>query len=237
MRNYTCIIIDDEARATSLLIDTISELYENIQVQGIYTHWKDAVKAMAKNDYDILFLDISMPEKSGFDLLSFVPNINGQIIFVTAHPQYAIEAFNYPTAGYVLKPVEDTALNKALNNAIERIDKRSEYQYVAQHKIAIPNQKGLSFVDQNDIVYLEAVAKNTKVKQKAKELISTQSFGMFKSMLGNYPFYQVHRSFIVNLNCIVRYEGIGLLIMNEGSTIPVAKNLREDFLQRYGKQI
>jgi two-component system, LytTR family, response regulator len=234
MKNYTCIIIDDEARATKLLIDTINELYQNIKILGTYTYWKDAVKAIARNDYDIVFLDISMPEKSGFDLLSFVPNIRGQVIFVTAHSQYAIEAFNYPTAGYVLKPVEDIALNKAINNAIGRIDKNPEYMLTA-HKIAIPNKKGLNFVEQNDIIYLEAVSKYTKVKQKQQELISTQGFGMFKSLLTYYPFYQVHRSFIVNLNCIARYEATGLLIMSDGSSIPVAKNMREDFLQRYGK--
>lgn len=237
MKNYTCIIIDDETIAAKLLIDTISELYQNLTILGTYTYWKDAVKAIVKNDYDIVFMDISMPEKSGFDLLSFVPKINGQIIFVTAHPQYAIEAFNYPTAGYVLKPVEDIALNKAINNAIERIDLKTEYRSTAQHKIAIPNKKGLNFVEQNDIVFLEALLKNTRVKQVGQEIVSTQGFGMFRSMLSYYPFYQVHRSYIVNLNCIVRYEGIGILIMNDGSSVPVAKNLREDFLQRYGKKI
>lgn len=237
MKNYTCIIIDDETMATKLLIDTISELYQNIRILGTYTYWKEALKAIAKNDYDIVFMDISMPEKSGFDLLSFVPNIDGQVIFVTAYPEYAMDAFYYPTAGYVLKPVEDIALNKAINNAIERIDKKTEYQLFTPHKIAIPNKRGLNFVEQNDIVYLEALSKNTRIKQVKHELISTQGFGMFKSMLSYYPFYQVHRSYIVNLNCIVRYEGIGILIMNEGSSIPVAKNLREDFLQRYGKKI
>ncbi|HTN44791.1 MAG TPA: LytTR family DNA-binding domain-containing protein [Flavipsychrobacter sp.] len=235
MREYTCIIIDDEAKAIEVLADTIKELYANIRIAGVYSNWKDALQAMRKKDYDILFLDISMPEKSGFDLLGFVPHINAEIIFVTAHQEYALDAFNYPATAYVLKPVEDLALDKAMQKALAKIDSRKAGMQT--HRIAVPDNQGVYYFDENDIIYLEAKIKHTLVKTKNKAFISTQAFGIFKDMLGRYPFFQVHRSFIVNVNYVLRYERTGILTMSEGQTIPVSKHIREDFLKLLGKQI
>ncbi len=237
MSNYTCIIIDDEPKAIELLSDTIQELYDNIKIIGTYTNWKEAVVALRKDNFDILFLDISMPEKSGFDLLAFVPNIKSEIIFVTAHAQFALDAFNYPTSGYILKPVEDVALNKAIDKAISRIERKTRStEPITTTKITVPNNKGLDFIEQNEIIFLEALAKNTRVKKKDGEIISTQPFGMFRHILDQSPFYQVHRSFLINVDHITRYESTGILIMNDGSEIPVAKSVREDFIKLFGRK-
>ncbi|RZA02175.1 MAG: response regulator transcription factor [Sphingobacteriaceae bacterium] len=238
MTTYTCIIIDDERKAIELLSDTIEELYDNISIIGTYTSWKEAVVALKKDNFDMLFLDISMPEKSGFDLLAFVPNIKSEIIFVTAHAEFALDAFNYPTSGYILKPVEDVALSKAIDKAISRIEKKAHIPEptITTKKITIPNKKGLDFVEQADIVFFEALAKNTRIKKKEGEIVSTQAFGTFRDMLNHQPYYQVHRSFIVNVDHIVRYETTGILIMNDGSEIPVAKSMRDDFIKLFGKK-
>jgi two-component system LytT family response regulator len=239
MSTYTCIIIDDENKAIELLSDTILELYDNIKIIGTYTNWKEAVVALRKDNFDILFLDVSMPEKSGFDLLAFVPNIKSEIIFVTAHAQFALDAFNYPTSGYVLKPVEDVALNKAIDKAISRIEgkrSRNTEPVIATKKITVPNNKGLDFIEQNEIIFLEALAKNTRIKKKDAEIVSTQGFGMFRDILNHLPFYQVHRSFLINVDHISRYEITGIHIMNDGSEIPVAKSFREDFIRLFGRK-
>lgn len=237
MSNYTCIIIDDEQKAIELLSDTIKELYDNIEIIGTYTSWREAVIALKKENYDLLFLDVSMPEKTGFDLLAFVPNIKSEIIFVTAHAEFALDAFNYPASGYVLKPVEDVALNKAIDKAISRLEKAgNSNETIKTTKITIPNKKGLDFVELHDVIFLEALAKNTRVKKKNGEIISTQGFGTFRDVLNHSPFYQVHRSFIINIDNITRYESTGIVIMNDGTEIPVAKSVREEFMKLFGRK-
>lgn len=237
MSTYTCIIIDDENKAIELLSDTIKELYDNIEIIGTYTSWKEAVIALKKGNYDLLFLDVSMPEKTGFDLLAFVPNIKSEIIFVTAHAEFALDAFNYPASGYVLKPVEDVALSKAIDKALNRIEKAgNNSETIKTTKVTIPNKKGLDFVEQDEVVFLEALAKNTRIKKKDGEIISTQAFGTFRDGLNYTPFYQVHRSFIINIHNITRYESTGIVIMNDGTEIPVAKSVREDFIKLFGRK-
>jgi len=239
--SYRCIIIDDEPKAIALLSDSLRDLYPEMNIVGSYTFWKDALSALRTNNFDIIFLDISMPQKTGMDLLQLVPGLKSEIIFITAFPDHALEAFNFSAAGYILKPVRDAKLIKAVDKAIEHIrfkrlaNERESQSVLMQGKIAIPNNKGLDYVDLNDIIFLEATARYTRIIKKDKELLSSYSIGRFKELLEGYSFYQVHRSYIVNLNCIQRYESIGIVIMSDGSEIPVAKNNREEFLSYSNK--
>ena len=79
---YKCIIVDDEPKAVELLQDSITELYGNVEVVASYNNWKPALQAMKTQDYDIVFLDISMPQKNGMDLLALVPELKSEVIFV-----------------------------------------------------------------------------------------------------------------------------------------------------------
>ncbi len=237
MRAYSCVIIDDEQQAIDLLSDTLSELYPEIKVLGTYTKWQDALTGLRRQEYDIIFLDISMPEKSGFDLLSFLPNIESEIIFVTAHSKYALDAFNYPATGYLLKPIDDMALYKTINKAMARIDAKLSVANSNSHKIALPNNRGFDYVNANDIFYFEAITKNTRIKTSKGEYISTQPFGVFRETLPYPPFYQIHRSFIVNVNCIQRYEHTRVIVLTSGDYLPISKNLHDDFLKKFRKKI
>lgn len=237
MREYSCIIIDDEQQAIDLLSDTLCELHPEIKVLGTYTKWQEALAALRREVYDIILLDISMPEKSGFDLLSYLPNIESEIIFVTAHTKFAIDAFNYPATGYLLKPVDDMALCKTINKAIARIDTRLSIATSNSHKIALPNNRGIDYVEASDIFYFEAITKNTRIKTLRGEYMSTQSFGVFRETLPYPPFYQIHRSFIVNVNCIQRYENTRVIVLANGDSLPISKNLHDDFLKKFRKKI
>lgn len=237
---YTCVIIDDEPKAIELLQDTITELYNNITVIGTYTRWKDGLDAMKQNAFDILFLDISMPQKNGIDLLTLVPELKSEIIFVTAHAEHAIEAFGFGATGYVLKPINEIILSKTINKAIERID----YKKVAgaktntasvKHKIGVPSRFGTDYVNVEDILYLEAVNRYTNIIKKNEKLLSSYSIGKYKSALENHSFCQVHRSYIVNLNYITRHENSGMIAMTNGAKIPLSKQHRDEFLEVFQK--
>jgi len=234
---FTCIIVDDEYKAIELLKDSLKYLYPNIEITGTYTNWVAALEALRSHHCDIFFTDISMPGKNGMELLRLVPEIESEIIFITAHSDYALNAFKFSAAGYILKPIDDAELRLAVDKAIERIrykkiaTKSSASSYPVNPKIGIPNNKGIDYIDVNEIIYFETVNKYTKVVTKSYELLSSYNLGRFKELVEDKLFYQIHRSYIVNLNCVKRYESPGIVVMSNNKEIPVSKAIKEDFLK------
>lgn len=234
--NISCIITDDEPKMVELLADTLAELYPEIEVKGKYTNWKQALAGIRSLEADILFLDISMPEKTGFDLLELVPNLNAEVIFVTAHTEFAVEAFNFDVCGYVLKPVSDKALLKAVDRAIARILLKRKAAGTSENKdikIGIPDDGGIRYVNVNDIIYCESQNRYTKVVTTGGEITSSYNLGKYQETLTQDLFYQIHRSFIINLNHVRRYDTSGFAIMNNGTEIPVSRSHRDVFLQMF----
>lgn len=240
MKNYSCVIIDDEPKAIELLSESIQELYNNINIVSTFTRWQDALDTLRSNNFDILFLDISMPQKSGLDILALVPELNCEIIFVTAHSEFALDAFNVGAMGYIVKPVKDVMLTKVVNKALELIDNRKiaktnkpDRPESIINKIGIPNHKGIDYIAVDNILFIEALKRYTRIVENGKEVLSSYNIGKYKQLVNNNLFYQVHRSYIVNLNYVVRYETTGIITMSNGQTIPVSKSVREDFLKLF----
>lgn len=231
---YSCIIIDDEDFAIGLLTESLRGLYNNIDVIGAYTAWKDALEALRMQKADIIFMDISMGSKTGFDLLKLVPNLDGEIIFITAHAEYALEAFSHTASGYVVKPVRDKDLAIAVDKAMERIKNKKAAQRNARTfidgKIGIANNNGIDYLDTSDILYFEAVEGYTKVITNSSSILSSFRIGKVASILDGMPFSQVHRSYIVNLNHISRYDSSGFVVMANKDEVPVSKSYRDSFL-------
>lgn len=240
INSISCIIIDDEPKAIELLKESLSYLYPAMDIIGTYTSWKTALEALREKPSDILFSDISLPGKNSMEILKLIPELDSEIVFITAHADYALKAFQFSTAGYILKPIDDGELKSAVDKAITRVRNKKLAKLNAEpavyfnSKVGIPNGKGVDYVEVNDIIYLESVNKCTNVCCKKEDILSAYNIGRFKSLLDKYPFYQVHRSFIVNLNCIRRYESGGSLIMINNKEIPISKNEREQFQQVFG---
>jgi len=236
---YTCIVVDDEPKAIELLCDSIKSLFNNIEILSTHTSWKTAIADIRQNNFDILFLDVSMPQKSGIDLLALVPELKSEVIFVTAFPDYALEAFDFFASGYVLKPVKDEVLVKTVSKVLERVAAKKATEQKKQMGemkplIGLPNNNGFDYLNCNDILYMEASNRYTRVVALQKEITSSYSIGKFKDLMEPYPFFlQVHRSFIINLNHVKRYERHGIVIMLNGYEIPVSKNMRDGFLHTF----
>lgn len=228
----SCIITDDEPKMVELLADTLTELYAEIEIAGKYTTWKQALSGIRSVNPDILFLDISMPEKTGFDLLELVPNLSAEIIFVTAHTEFAVEAFNFDVCGYVLKPVNDKALVKAVDRAIARTLLKRKATGANENKdlkIGIPDDAGIRYINIYDIIYCESQNRYTKVVTTEGEILSSYNLGRYLETLTQDFFYQVHRSFIVNLNHVSRYDASGFIVVGKSVEIPVSKTYRDVF--------
>ena len=235
----SCIIIDDEHKAVELLKERLQMLFPNVSVVGAFTDWRKGLEALKTATVDIVFLDISMPEKTGIDFLKLFPVIPFQVIFITAHSEFALQAIKFSAAGYVLKPIDDFELSFAVNKALERIYEKPPKVAAASTsnsmKIGIPSVKGIDYLNSEDILYFESVNKYTKVVTKSYSIMSSYNLGEFKKIIDLKYFFQVHRSYVVNLYHIKRYETSGSLIMQDNMEIPVARTSRAEFLSIFSK--
>lgn len=242
MSKVTCIIIDDEPQAIDLLTEQLTTLYSEMEVVASYHHWNKALEGLRHQEADIIFLDISMNGKSGLDLVRCLPaSVKSEVVFVTAFADYALDAFRLSAGGYVLKPIIETELIKTVDKVLSRVfDKRSASHGAVQtpsvvQKIGIPGVHAIDYINTSDIIFLEAVNSYTNVYTTERKLISSYNLQKFKHSLSAPMFFQVHRSYLVNLNHVKRYENIGLLVMDNEAEVPVSKNVRDTLLQMFNR--
>lgn len=228
--HYKCLIIDDEPKAIELLTDSLHSINRNIAIENTFATWPEAFNAIRAFDYDLIFLDIYLQGKNGMDLLRAIPGIRSEIIFVTAHSGYALDAFKFMTSGYLLKPVNEIELAATVDRAISRIQYKKQIQpnteQLMNMRIGIPDTKAINYIAIRDILYLEAWKSYTKVITVNQEILSAYNIGKFKEILPRPCFYQVHRSFIINLEHVSRYENVGNVVLDNGKELPVAKSVR-----------
>lgn len=235
-----CVIIDDEPKAIALLKERLAILFPDLAIRQTFTDWKRGIEYLKLNPIDLLFLDVSMPEKTGIDFLRLFPDFSFQVIFITAHSEFALHAIKLSATGYVLKPIDDFELSFAVNKAISKINHTKDVQVppVTTNnalKIGIPNVKGVDYLNPGEILYFESVNKYTKVVTKKNSIVSSYNLGEFKKIVDPDTFFQVHRSYIINLSHIKRYETSGTLTMEDNMQIPVSKNVRPELISIFNK--
>jgi two-component system, LytTR family, response regulator len=199
------------------------------------------------DDYrpDIVFLDINMPNLNGFELLERVEYRNFQLIFTTAHEEYALRAIKKNALDYLLKPVDSEELKKAIERAKENLKKEDFVQNAFSVlrsmkesddiKISVPGKSSIDVVSACDIMYVEANSNQAVVvlKDKSKIQVSRSLKDYDQQLCGKKNnFIRLHNSFIVNVDYVMRYvpENGGYVVIQNDKTIPVSKNKKEEFL-------
>ncbi len=243
MVQLSCVIVDDEPKASRLLELMIKELELMIDIKGTFTDPLIALKEIPLLKPDFILLDIDMPELNGFELLSRLENKELHVIFVTGYNHYALDAIKISAVDYLVKPINIEELQEAIVKVSKKV-KQSSYSVQNQillanlqrsndqHRtIGIPSAQGIDFIPLSDILYLEAIDRYTKViAENRSELLSSYSIGEFTKLLGS-SFIQSHRSYVVNINKVLKYDKDGYIITTNGSSVPIARRRREDFLQ------
>ncbi|MCD4663911.1 MAG: LytTR family DNA-binding domain-containing protein [Bacteroidales bacterium] len=242
------IIIDDEEKARKTLSDSLSLYCENVNVIAEADGVKTGLNVIVKNNPDVVFLDIKMTDGSGFDLLELLPSITFEIIFVTASDKYAVKAFQFSAADYILKPIKPQELIRAVgklkeSKGFESINKKLEVLISNKNnfeKIALPALDGLRFVKIEDITRCESDGNYTTIFMNSGEkIIFTKLIKEYEELLSPLTFYRIHKSHIVNFKYIKKYskgDG-GAVIMNDGTKIEVSRRRKDGFvaaLQIYG---
>ncbi len=207
------IIIDDESAARQT-IKKILEMYLHDVVEIVETadNLTSGITAIKKHAPDVVFLDISMPHDSGLDLFDYFGEIKFDVILVTAHQQYAIDAVGLGASGYILKPVKPKQivdavlktqykLNKSKNNIPDR-----NIGYNTQ-KLLVNHQKGVHIVSYNEIIAIIADGNYCKIfKINETPLYVSRTIGSIEENLPNNHFFRTHRSSIANLNYITEID-------------------------------
>lgn len=203
------IIVDDESRAIDLFKGLL-ESFEEIKIVATANNVDDAVQAVLDHQPDIVFLDIQMPEKNGFELLHEIKEFDVQpvIIFVTAFDEYAIEAIRHSAFDYLTKPVDPGLLKKAIRrfqsertrlNGKENIKKVLEY--FTPNKIKFSSRSGSIFLSPKEIFYIQAEGNYTEIflTNNISHMVSMY-LAIALEKLPEHMFFRISRSIAINLN-------------------------------------
>lgn len=248
MNMVTAILVDDEPRGLSSLQKILQFNCPEITVVACCQSSSEAKEKIEQLCPQLVFLDIAMPEKNGFDLLKSFNSISFEIIFVTAHNNYMLQAFRFSAIDYLLKPVEDELLVEAVQRAIKRIaDKQPEMQVSTlvhnlkqlgsgkKMKLCIPSIKGMKIIEIPDIIYCEASSNYTNFYlYNGTSLCSSKPIFEYETLLDDCGFVRVHKSFLVNLEHIKEYvkgEG-GSVIMTNNHEVEVSRRKKELLINR-----
>jgi DNA-binding LytR/AlgR family response regulator len=228
IKKLKCLVVDDEPIARKIVISYIEQSI-NLELSG---ECKNAIEAInflrSRNDIDILFLDINMPNLTGISMAKILQD-KPEIIFTTAYHEYAVESYEVDAADYILKPFSFERFTKAVYKAQNRIESKIP---ITIDPIQIKSDGKIYFIDVDDILFCESMRNYTRVFLKnSNKLMPLISISKFESELKavSTHFIKVHRSFIVSKKHIEAVKGSQIMI--EGYKIPIGVQYKDDFLK------
>ena len=237
------IIVEDEAISRELLRNYIAKYCPNVQLLGEAANIDEALILIEQNELDLVFLDVEMPFGNAFDLLEKVEDRTFETVFVTAYNQYAMEALNSHASYYLLKPISIDELIKAVNHVTEIKERENELQNTVlkpnikktQGKITIPQQDGFEVLDVNDIVFCKADDNYTEIHFHDSKKLVSKTLKHFEDILTPYSFARIHKSYLVNVNAIVKYKKGkgGSVIVSSGKEILVSSSKKANLLSYF----
>ena len=204
------IIVDDEEKALRLTHKLLKQ-YNNIEIVGIANGVDIAYEMIEEYNPDVIFLDVEMPEKNGFELVKMLQKTNykPEIVFVTAYDKYAIEAFKHAAFNYLLKPIDKDELHQTIIRLNEKIGTENindKFQHLFKclepnNRIKLNTRVGYILIEAADIIYCEADGSYSDIylKNNTKQ-VSTFNLGKIESLLTEKLFFRISRSVIINLN-------------------------------------
>jgi two-component system LytT family response regulator len=237
------LFVDDEQTAIDLLQWLTHQYCPEITAIQSATTVEEAIGKIRSFHPDLVFLDIKMPKQNGFDLLLQVADCNFEVIFTTAFNEYAIQAIRFSALDYLLKPIDAQELVKAverfrlkrasanggihlLRNFFFNISGGSKNKF----KLAIPSVGEIKYVDTDNIIRLEAERNYTRFHiRKGNSFISSKTLKEYEIILKDHGFIRVHKSHLVNLSYIEKYDADGWLLLSDDSRVEVSRR-RKDYV-------
>lgn len=241
MKTIKAIIVDDEENARLILKNFVSEYCPSVAIIAEADDVKSAVKLINKNEVDLVFLDIEMPNENGFALFDYFNKPTFDTIFCTAYSEFAIKAFEVSATDYLLKPIGLTKLKEAIEKveAKRLIKNTGNIEALKENllqkeikKIGILIGDGIVFMDLNDILYFEADGSYTTIHHKNGSDLTVKKIKHFEDLLSNDKrFFRIHRSYLINVSLIKKYskkEGLSVTY-DERTLLPISREKKEEF--------
>ncbi len=238
------LIIDDENRTRELIAKMIDSFGFDLETFPIGENVQSGIAAIESLRPDIVFLDIQMPDGTGFDLLKSVQNKNFEVVFITAHEEFAIKAIKFSALDYLLKPIDPTELREATEKAMKAIeDKRDEQQFEAlqnniqptqKKRLVLKTQESVHVVELEEIIRCEADRNYTSFfLTGGKKILVSKTLKDYEILLSSFHFLRVQQSHLINLNFVDRYDkgNGGSVVMKDGSQVPLSPAKRDIFFK------
>ncbi len=236
MKPVKALIVEDNAFMATVLSDLLQQEASNISVSGIASSGKEALRLIALIKPDVVFLDIELPDMTGFELLQQLDDISFQTIFTTSHSDYAIKAFRFNALDYLVKPIQENELKEAIQRigstkskgdvslALENLGTKA----VHEQKLVLPTQTGTLRFALKQITHIEGERNYSYIHlSNGSRELSSKNLAYFEDILIDKGFFRSHRSYLVN-----RYH-IGALdseqfVLKNGLQIPISRRKKAE---------
>jgi two-component system, LytTR family, response regulator len=243
------LIIDDEKHCRDSLAILLAKYCPEVEVLAQCSGGEEGLRAIEGSEPDLIFLDISMPGMTGFQMLEQCKDRSFEVIFTTAYDEYAIQAIRHSALDYLLKPIDKNELLQAMARAkgsranppparigrlLELLDTRT-----ASERVALPTVDGLIIIDTRNILYCESENNYTRFFMvDGKNIFVSKTLKKVEAIFkDDHNFFRNHNSFLINLKYIHRYlkgDG-GEVILSNGKSLPIARTKKQEFLDRLEK--
>jgi two-component system LytT family response regulator len=239
------IIIDDEAAVRNAIRSLLAENFPDIKILATAGNIQEGYETIIKNEPDLIFLDIELPDGTGFDLLKKFPRVPFRIIFVTGHHEYALDAIKVSALDYVLKPIDTDDLCRAVEKAqsvINQQEQQLKLQALSENlqgkkvlkRIILSTSDHLQIVSVSDIIRAEADSNYTSFRLSGgKHILVSRTIKEFESLLSGSGMIRVHQSHLINIAYVDRFvkKDGGYLLLKDNTKVPVSPILKKQVLQ------
>lgn len=246
MNTISTILIDDEQSNRENLAALLSNYCPNIGIIAQADSVSTAFTQIRKHNPQLIFLDIKLYDRDGFELLEQFDSIHFEVIFVTAYNEFALKAIKFCALDYLLKPIDIVELTKAVDKATKRISDKSENiklreflenqnQHAQNKRIALPQFDKIEFVYTHEIIRIESDNNYSRVcKENGKCILVAKTLKEFDDLLCEFGFLRVHRSHLINRSHIKsyrRHDGSSI-VMSDNQVIPVSRQKHKEVLEQ-----
>lgn len=238
------VIIDDENKAREAIREMLNIYFDEIEIVGEADDVLSGIQLIKAVQPDLVFLDIKMPDGSGFDLLNRIDKKEFSLIFLTAYDEYALQAFKFSAIDYLVKPLDPDDLTRAMDRVkrYREIDRKNLTDLLENlktikkdsKKLVLKTAESIFLVNISDIIRCESMGNYTKFFfANQKPVLVSHTLKEYDEMLSEYQFFRVHQTHLVNLHHIIRLDKAdgGVLVLDENQTVPVSTRKKEALLK------
>jgi DNA-binding LytR/AlgR family response regulator len=230
-----CIIVDDEPLARQEMQALINDV-SDLEIIGSFSNAPAALKFLKINSVDLIFLDIEMPMVTGLEFASQLPE-DTLVIFTTAYPKYALESYELDAIDYLLKPIDKSRVQKAINKAVtykKLLSAETEKNTIESNTgdfMIIKSERKFFKINFADIKYIEGLKDYVVIYTGNQKLITAMNLKTIHQKIPNSIFLRVSKSYVINLNFIDSFDHHNVYLGE--NEVPLGEVYKKDFFRIY----